>query len=57
MELAGEETTPDKNHQDNGASPPHGTQPSSPYSPLTDDSVATDRIRYAPVLRLVTLPA
>ena len=39
-EIAGIEITPDENHQENGASPSHITQPSSPHSPLTDASVA-----------------
>ena len=32
-----------KNHRDNGASPPHDTQPSSPHSPLTDALVDPDK--------------
>ena len=36
MDLDDAETTPDENHQDNGASPPLNTQPSSLQTPLTD---------------------
>ena len=42
MELANYETTPANIHQDNGASPPHSTQTSSPHSPLAYTSVAPD---------------
>ena len=42
IDLADGGTTLAKNHQYNGALPPHGTQPSLPYSPLIDASVATD---------------
>ena len=34
------ETTSNKNHRDNGASPPYGTLPYSPHSPLIDSLVA-----------------
>ena len=42
MDLANNKTTPAENHQDNGTSPPHGTQPSSLHSPLIDSLVALD---------------
>ena len=41
-ELSDTETTPAKNHQYNGTSPPLGTQPSSPHSPLIDALISTD---------------
>ena len=40
-ELANTETDPPQNLQDNGAMPPVSTQPSLPYSPLEDTSVAS----------------
>ena len=39
-DLANTETTPTKNHRDNGALPPLVTQQSSPKSPMTVVSVA-----------------
>ena len=41
-ELAADGTTLAKNHRNNGALPPYGTQQSLPYSPLSDASVAMD---------------
>ena len=41
-EIANDETTSAENHEYNGASPPHGTIPSLPQSPLTYASIATD---------------
>ena len=41
-ELANDGTTPDDNHQYNGALTSHVIQPSLPNSPLTDDLVAMD---------------
>ena len=42
MYLADDKTTPTESHQENGALPPHVTQPYSQNSPLTDASVATN---------------
>ena len=38
-EIANDDTTPAETYQDNGTMPTHGTQPSSPHSPLTYASV------------------
>ena len=40
--ITNDRTIPAENHQDNGASSPHDTQPSLLNSPLTDTSVAID---------------
>ena len=42
MDLTNNDTNPDENHQDNGATLPHVTQPSSPHSPLTYASVSLE---------------
>ena len=41
-DLADEKITPVENHQDNGATTTHSTQPSLPHSPLIDGSVASE---------------
>ena len=41
-EISNDETTPAKNHQDNGDTPLHINQPYFPCSPLTDASVASE---------------
>ena len=44
MELANNKTTPSKNHQDNGATSPLGTQPFFPNLPSIDASYAPESL-------------
>ena len=43
LELSNVKTKPTENHEDNGATLPLRTQPSSSYSPLTDILVVPDK--------------
>ena len=53
--LSKDKTTPSENHRDNVATLPHGTQPSSPHSPLTDGSVYLELPLLCPCIDTVYL--